>query len=73
VQAKKTSGENATIEIGAEFAFDEASHGCSLLARVREKGLEILPDDFVEERLLRLVALVVGQVGPVRDRAGGGG
>jgi len=73
MQAKKTPCEDATIKIGAEFAFDEASNGGSLLARIREKALEIFPDDFVEECLLRLVALVVGHVCPVRDRAGGGG
>jgi hypothetical protein len=70
MQAKKTSSEDATIEIRTDFAFNEASNGRSLLARVREKGLEVLSDDFVEKRLVRLVALVVGHVDPVRDRAG---
>ena len=70
MQAKKTSSEDATIEIRADFAFNEVGDGRSLLARVREKGLEALSDDFVEKRLLRLVALVVGHVDPVRDRVG---
>ena len=70
MQAKKTLGENAAIEIGTDFAFDEASNGRSLLARVGEECLEALSDDFVKKRLLRLVALVVGQVDPVRDRVG---
>ncbi len=70
MQAKKTSSEDATIEIRTDFAFNEASNGRSLLARVREKGLEVLSYDFVEKRLLRLVALVVGHVDPVRDRVG---
>jgi hypothetical protein len=70
VQAKKTLGEDAAIEIGTDFAFDEASNGRSLLARVGEECLEALSDDFVKKRLLRLVALVVGQVDPVRDRVG---
>jgi hypothetical protein len=70
MQAKETSGENAAIEIPADLAFDEASNGGSLLTRIGEEALELLPDDFVEKRLLRLVALVVGHVDPVRDRAG---
>jgi hypothetical protein len=70
MQAKKTSSEDATIEIRADFAFDEASNGRSLLARVREKGLDGLSDDFVEKRLLGLVARVVDHVDPVRDRVG---
>jgi hypothetical protein len=41
VEAKKTSSEDATIEIRADFAFEEESNGCSLLARVREKGLDL--------------------------------
>jgi len=70
MQAKETPSEDAAIEIGAQFALDEASNGRSPLARVREKRLEILSDDFVEKRLLRLVAVVVDHVDPVRDRVG---
>ena len=70
MQAKKSLSEDAAIEIGTDFTFDEASNGCSLLARVGEECLEGFSDDFVEKRLLRLVALVVGQVDPVRDRVG---
>ena len=70
MQAKKAPSEDATIEIGAKFAFDETSDGCSLLACAGEERLEVLSDNFVEECLLRLVALVVGHVDPVRDRAG---
>jgi len=68
MQAEKTSGEDATIEIRTDLAFNEASNGCSLLARVREKSLEVLPNDFVKKRLLRLVALVLCHSDPVRDR-----
>ena len=70
MQAKKTLGENAAIEIGTDFAFDEASDGCSLLARVGEECLEVLSDDFIEKSLVWLVTLVVGQLDPVRDRVG---
>ncbi len=70
MQAKETSGEDAAIEIRADFAFDEASNGCSLLGRVGEEALEGFSDDFVKERILRLMALVVGHVDPVWDRVG---
>ena len=72
MQAKKTSRKDAAIEIGTDFPLDEASNGCSLLARVGEERLEGLSDDFVKKCLLRLVALIAGMiddhVDPVRDR-----
>jgi hypothetical protein len=71
MQAKKTSREDAAIEIGPDLTFDEASGGRPLLTRVGEEGLEVLLDDFIEKSLVWLVALVVDQVAPVRDRAGG--
>ena len=58
MQAKKPSRKDAAIQIRTDFAFYEASNGCSLLARIGQKGLEGLSDDFVEKCLLRLVALV---------------
>ena len=71
MQAKETSSEDATIEKRTDLAFNEASNGCSPLARVREKGLEALSHDFVEERLLRLVALVLCHADPVGTGWGG--
>jgi hypothetical protein len=62
--------KDAAIEIRTDFALDEAGNGGSLFARVGEEGREGLSDNFVEKRLLRLVALVVGHVAPVRDRGG---
>ncbi len=50
MKAKKAPSEDAAIEIRTDFALDEASNGRSLLARVREEGLELLPDDFVKDR-----------------------
>jgi hypothetical protein len=73
VQAKEASGENATIEISADLAFDEASNGRSLLGCVGEEGLEVLSDDFVEKCLLRLVALVLCHADPVGTGWKGGG
>ena len=44
------------------------------MAERRIQGVRLtregLSDNFVEKRLLRLVALVVGHVPPVRDRGG---
>ena len=68
MQAKKAPSEDATIEIRTDFALDEASDRRSMLSRIRGERLKCLSDDFVKKRLLRLVALVVGHVDPVRDR-----
>ena len=70
MQAKKTLGEDPAIEVGAYLAFDEASDGRPLLTRIGEKGLEVFLDDFIEKSLVGLVALVVDQVVPFRDRIG---
>jgi len=70
MQAKKTSCEDAAIEIRTEFTLDEASDGRPLLTRIGEKGLEVFLDDFIEKSLVGLVALVVDQVVPFRDRIG---
>ncbi len=65
-------GQHTALEIGPQLAFDEPRHGRTVLSRIREERLELLADDFVEERLLRLVALVSGHGAPDRDRRGGG-
>ncbi len=64
-------GQHTALEIGPQLAFDESRNGCTVLSRVREERLEPLTDDFVEECLLRLVALVSGHGAPGRDRRGG--
>lgn len=66
-RTEKTSSEDATVEGGAEFASDEASNGCSLLARIGENGLEVFGDDFVEKRFLGLVALILDGAGSAGD------
>ncbi len=38
--------------------------------RTREEAFQLLADDLVKEGFLRLVALVVGHLDPVRDRVG---
>jgi hypothetical protein len=68
MQAKKTSSEDATIEIRTDFTLDEASNGGTLVACSGEEALEGLTHHLIEERLLRLVALVVGHADPLRGR-----
>ncbi len=64
-------GQHTALETGPQLALDESRHGRTVLSRIREKRLELLADDFEEERLLRLVALVSGHGAPGRDRRGG--
>ncbi len=73
VQSEKASSEDSAIEVGAQLALHEASDWRALLVRIGKEGLEILSDDFVEQRLLRLVSLVRCHADPVRDRVGVGG
>jgi len=68
VQAQEPVGQDAAVEIGAQFALHETSDRRALLACAREEALEVLSHDFVEQRVLGLVALVLDGVGPSRDR-----
>ena len=68
VQSEKASSEDSAVEVGAQFALDEVGDRRALFARIGKEGLEILSDNLVEQRLLRLVALVLCHAGPVRDR-----
>ena len=73
MQSKKTVSDNSASQIGADLALDEAGHGRTIAPRSGEKGLELLPDDFVKERLLGLVAFVLdgeGSVGTGANRPG---
>ena len=71
VHAQESMCQHTALEIGPQLALDESRHGCTVLSRIREERLELLADDFVEERLLRLVALVSGHGTPGRDRRKG--
>ncbi len=59
MDTQKAVRKHAALEVGAEFALDEAGHGRTIAPRSGEEGLELLPDDFVKERLLGLVAFVL--------------
>jgi len=65
--------ENSAVQVGAEFALDEAGHRRTIASGSGEEGLELLPDNFVKERLLGLVAFVLdaeGSVGTGAKRRG---
>ena len=70
VESKEAVCEDATAKERAKLLLDEAR--CRLLprGRAREEVLQLLADDLVKERLLRLVALVLGHGAPFRDRRG---
>ena len=68
VDPDETSGEHAAVEVGTQLSLDESRYGCTLLTGPGEEQLELLTDHFVEQCLLRLVALVLCHADPVRDR-----
>ena len=72
-QAQEPVGQDAAIEIGAQFALHEACDRRALFACAREEALEVLSNDFVEQCLLGLVALVLDGARPSRDRVLTGG
>jgi hypothetical protein len=63
--------EHATAKERAQLLLDEAWCGLFAERGTPEEALELLADDLVEERPLRLVALVVGHAAPCRDRSWG--
>ncbi len=71
VNAQEPCGENPAGQVGTQLAFDKTSDGCTLLTGTREKTLEILPDDLVKKRALRLVTSVFDGMVPERDRVKG--
>ena len=73
MNTQESMSEHAALEVGAELALDEARRGCTIAAGSGEEGLELLPDDFVKESLLGLVAFVLdgeGSVGTGAKRRG---
>ncbi len=59
MQSKETVSENSAVQIGTQFALDEAGHRRAIAPGSGEEGFELLPDDFAKERLLGLVAFVL--------------
>ena len=58
VDTKESMGEDAAVEIGADFALDEAGDGRARRSGAAEEGLEFAPDDLMKEGLLGLVTFV---------------
>jgi len=73
MHAKEPFREDAAVEVGADLALDEPRHRRAGLPRRIQEGLDLFADDLVEERLLGLVAFVLGHAVPNRDQPGGGG
>src|SRR3990172_1828947 len=60
--SRESSGQDPTRSVSAQVAFHERGQAAAVtapLAGVREEGLEVLPHDGLEERLLRLPPAVV--------------
>ena len=66
--AQESFSENPAGQVGAQLALDEAGDGCALITGTGQKTFEILSDDFVKKRALRMVALVFDGLIPERDR-----
>lgn len=71
VESEEAVRQDAATQERAKLLLDEP--GCRLLprGRAREESFQLLSDHLVEERLLRLVALVLGHRVASRDRRGG--
>jgi len=63
--------QDAATQERAKLLLDEAGRGLIAVARTRQEAFQLLPDDLMKQGLLRLMALVVGHMDPVRDRVWG--
>ena len=69
VDAKKAVRKHAELNVDVDLSLDEMCHRGAVPPRSGEEGLEFVPDDFVKERLLGLVAFVLDGEGSVGTRA----
>ena len=51
VDANKAVRPHAALDVGADLSLDEMCHRGAVPLRSGEEGLELVPDDFVKERL----------------------
>jgi hypothetical protein len=70
VNAQEPVREHATAQEGAKLLLDEARSGLLSACGAREEACELLANDPMKKRLLRLMALVLGHEAPVGDRLG---
>jgi hypothetical protein len=68
VQSKKAVGQDPAVQVGAYFALNESSDWHALPTRLGEEGLDVLSYNLVEQRLFRMVTLVLDGAGSRRDR-----
>ena len=71
VETEKAVRQDAAAKERAKLLLDEAGRSLISMVRSREEVFQLLADDFVQEGLLRLVALVLCHLDPVRDRVSG--
>ena len=69
-QSQEAVRQDAATQEGAKLLLDEARDRLIAVGRAREKALEVLADDLVEEGLLRIMALVLCHEAPFRDLRG---
>jgi hypothetical protein len=70
VEPKEAVCEDATAKEGAKLLLDEARRRLLPKRRAREEVFQLLADNLVKERLLRLAAPVLGHGAPLGDRRG---
>ena len=70
-EAPETSRKHATADEGAELSDDEVRKRAALPMQMGDKGLEVGPDDLVQDRPLGVAAAVAGALG--REGGAGGG
>jgi hypothetical protein len=70
VDAQEPVREHATAKEGAKLLLDEAGSGLLSVCSAREEASELLANDLMKESLLGLMALVLGNAVPGRDRVG---
>jgi hypothetical protein len=70
VETKKAMREHTAPQEATKLLLDEARCRLSSACGAPEKSFQVLANDTMEERLLRLVPFVVGHAVPLRDRRG---
>jgi hypothetical protein len=71
VESKEAVRQDAATQECAKLLLDEAGRRLPPPGRTREESFQLFSNHLVEERLLRLVALVLGHRVASRDRRGG--
>ena len=62
MHTQESVGQDAALKVGADLALHEASDRSTDRSRVFEEWLEVLANDMMKKRLLRLVACVGNRI-----------